>query len=29
MNVYIVSAPRATNAPWARFSAPLTLNTSE
>src|SRR5487761_1613908 len=29
MKVYIASAPRATNAPWARFSAPLTLNTSE
>jgi hypothetical protein len=29
MNEYIASAPRATNAPCARFSAPLTLNTSE
>jgi len=28
-NVYMVSAPRATNAPCARFSAPLTLKTSE
>ena len=29
MNVYITSAPIATKAPWARFRAPLTLNTSE
>ena len=28
-NEYTVSAPSATNAPWARFRAPLTLNTSE
>ena len=29
VNEYITSAPNATNAPWARLSAPLTLNTSE